>query len=149
MLRIRGLVIVVGMSTAAPVRTHSPLPVPAPFESAPPSVAKIEAAGLNVYYGHRRVLENVHIAIRSYEVTALIGPSGCFKSTFLRALNRMNDIVPGARAEGRVVIDRKDIYASSVDLSTCGGGSGWCSRNRTRSPSRSSTTSPTGCGSTI
>jgi phosphate transport system ATP-binding protein len=116
MLRIRGLIIVVGMSTAAPVRPHPPLQVRAPFESAPPSVAKIEVAGLNFYYGHRRVLENVDIAIRSNEVTALIGPSGCGKSTFLRTLNRMNEIVPGARAEGRVVIDREDIYAASVDV---------------------------------
>src|SRR3954462_13061740 len=77
---------------------------------------KIDVQGLNFYYGQRRVLQDVHVKIRRHEVTALIGPSGCGKSTFLRTLNRMNDIVPGARVEGTVAIDRKDIYAPSLDV---------------------------------
>lgn len=48
-------------------------------------------------------------------VTALIGPSGCGKSTFIRALNRMHDLTPGARVEGRVLLDGSDIYAPDVD----------------------------------
>jgi phosphate transport system ATP-binding protein len=80
------------------------------------ATAKIDVAGMNFYYGARRVLEEVSLKVRPNEVTALIGPSGCGKSTFLRSLNRMNDIVPGTRVEGSIVIDGQDIYAPSVDV---------------------------------
>jgi phosphate transport system ATP-binding protein len=80
------------------------------------ATAKIDVAGMNFYYGARRVLEQVSLKVRPNEVTALIGPSGCGKSTFLRSLNRMNDIVPGTRVEGSIVIDGQDIYAPSVDV---------------------------------
>jgi phosphate transport system ATP-binding protein len=81
----------------------------------PSGTAKIDVSGMNFYYGPQRVLEDVSVAIRANEVTALIGPSGCGKSTFIRSLNRMNDIVPGARVEGSIRIDGQDIYAPSVD----------------------------------
>src|SRR3981081_1669312 len=77
---------------------------------------KIQVAGMNFYYGPRRVLENIALDVQPNQVTALIGPSGCGKSTFLRSLNRMNDIVLGARVEGSVRIDGADIYAPSVDV---------------------------------
>jgi phosphate transport system ATP-binding protein len=98
----------------SPAAAPSPpgAPSPAPAETA----AKIAVAGLNFYYGPRRVLEQITVQIRPNEVTALIGPSGCGKSTFLRTLNRMNDIVPGARVEGTVALDGQDIYAASVDV---------------------------------
>jgi len=51
-------------------------------------------------------------------VTALIGPSGCGKSTFLRCLNRMNDTIPGARAEGQILLDGQDINVEGVDVVT-------------------------------
>jgi phosphate transport system ATP-binding protein len=104
------------MSTLTSPRTHpseTPM-VPAEPLAEPP--AKIDVAGLNFYYGDRRVLESINLKIRPNEVTALIGPSGCGKSTFLRTLNRMNDIVPGARVDGAVTIDSQDIYAPSVDV---------------------------------
>jgi phosphate transport system ATP-binding protein len=91
----------------------APVPAPGPATEA---AGKIDVAGLNFYYGTRRVLENITVTIRTNEVTALIGPSGCGKSTFLRTLNRMNDIVPGARVEGVIQIDGRDIYAASVDV---------------------------------
>ena len=75
-------------------------------------------------------------------MTALIGPSGCGKTTFLRSLNRMNDSVPGFRIEGQILYHGHDIYGATSTRSRCGGGSGWSSRNRTPSRSRSSTTSP-------
>ncbi len=89
-----------------------------PVSQAPvPAITpKIQVAGMNFYYGPRRVLENITLDVQPNQVTALIGPSGCGKSTFLRSLNRMNDIVPGARVEGSVRIDGADIYASSVDV---------------------------------
>src|SRR5690242_2142712 len=71
---------------------------------------------MSFYYGLHRVLSDISVRVHPNEVTALIGPSGCGKSTFLRSLNRMNDIVPGARVEGRVAIDGRDIYASSIDV---------------------------------
>ncbi len=77
---------------------------------------KIEVAGLNFYYGPKRVLEDINVRIQPHQVTALIGPSGCGKSTFIRSLNRMNDIVPGTRVEGSVCIDGRDIYAPAVDV---------------------------------
>src|SRR5260221_1967787 len=89
-------------------------PVPPP--PAPAVTPKIQVAGMNFYYGPRRVLENIALDVQPNQVTALIGPSGCGKSTFLRSLNRMNDIVLGARVEGSVRIDGADIYAPSVDV---------------------------------
>jgi phosphate transport system ATP-binding protein len=104
------------MSTIAPPRAHPPVAAAGPSGSAAQAPEKIDVAGLNFYYGDRRVLDDIHVKIRPNEVTALIGPSGCGKSTFLRTLNRMNDIVPGARVEGAVTIDGHDIYAPSVDV---------------------------------
>jgi phosphate transport system ATP-binding protein len=89
--------------------------VPSPEPALEPA-GKIDVAGLNFYYGPRRVLEQISVRVRPNEVTALIGPSGCGKSTFLRTLNRMNDIVPGSRVEGAITIDGQDIYASAVDV---------------------------------
>jgi phosphate transport system ATP-binding protein len=100
--------------TAIP-RAHPRETTAVPHESTGTPTPKIEVAGLNFYYGPRRVLEGITVKIRPNEVTALIGPSGCGKSTFLRTLNRMNDIVPGARVEGSVTIDGRDIYAAAVD----------------------------------
>jgi phosphate transport system ATP-binding protein len=80
------------------------------------SPIKISVADLDFYYGATRVLKKVSLEIPEHQVTALIGPSGCGKSTFLRTLNRMNDIIPGARADGRILLDGKDIYAKHVDV---------------------------------
>ena len=104
------------MSTLAPPRPQPPAPAAADNDVAVDAPVKIAVAGMNFYYGQRRVLEGINVKIRPNEVTALIGPSGCGKSTFLRSLNRMNDTVPGARMEGGISIDGKDIYASSVDV---------------------------------
>jgi len=104
------------MSTIAPPRAQPSVAAVEPSGSAAQAPEKIDVAGLNFYYGDRRVLDDIHVKIRPNEVTALIGPSGCGKSTFLRTLNRMNDIVPGARVEGAVTIDGHDIYAPSVDV---------------------------------
>ena len=77
---------------------------------------KIGVDRLNFYYGDKRALDGISIQIRSNLVTAFIGPSGCVKSTFLRTLNRMNDIIPATRVEGTVLIDRQSIYDSGVDV---------------------------------
>jgi phosphate transport system ATP-binding protein len=77
---------------------------------------KVQASGLNFFYGTKRALSDISIEIGANIVTAFIGPSGCGKSTFLRTLNRMNDIIPGTRVEGRVAIDGQDIYAPNTDV---------------------------------
>jgi phosphate transport system ATP-binding protein len=61
-------------------------------------------------------LSDISISIREREITALIGPSGCGKSTFLRCLNRMNDTIPGARIEGKVLLDGMDIHARGANV---------------------------------
>jgi phosphate transport system ATP-binding protein len=80
------------------------------------SDAKIEARKFSFYYGKRQALKDVNLRVCANQITALIGPSGCGKSTFLRALNRMNDTILGARAEGEVLLDGGNIYASGVDV---------------------------------
>jgi phosphate transport system ATP-binding protein len=77
---------------------------------------KIGVDRLNFYYGDKRALDGISIQIRSNLVTAFIGSSGCGKSTFLRTLNRMNDIIPATRVEGSVLIDRQSINDSGVDV---------------------------------
>ena len=79
-------------------------------------MGKIDVEDLRFYYDETLVLLGVSIEIKERQITALIGPSGCGKSTFLRCLNRMNDTIPGARAEGRVLLDGQDVYAPHVDV---------------------------------
>lgn len=76
---------------------------------------RIEAKNLNIYYGDFRAVEDVSITIEPRSVTAFIGPSGCGKSTFLRSLNRMHEVIPGARVEGQVLLDNTDLYGKNVD----------------------------------
>jgi phosphate transport system ATP-binding protein len=83
---------------------------------ATPAVPKVEVDGLSVSYDARRALDAISLRLRPHLVTAFIGPSGCGKTTFLRTLNRMNDIIPGARVEGRVRIDGRDIYSPGMDV---------------------------------
>ncbi|HIU88914.1 MAG TPA: phosphate ABC transporter ATP-binding protein [Candidatus Caccomonas pullistercoris] len=77
---------------------------------------KIEAKNVDFYYGSFHALKNISITIPNNEVVAFIGPSGCGKSTFLRLFNRMNDLIPGTRLTGQILIDGNDIYDKSVDV---------------------------------
>ena len=70
---------------------------------------------LSVYYGSFRAVRDITLPIGQNEITALIGPSGCGKTTFLRCLNRMNDLVESARIEGRVLYHGVDLYDPRVD----------------------------------
>ncbi|HTY72482.1 MAG TPA: phosphate ABC transporter ATP-binding protein PstB [Actinomycetes bacterium] len=76
---------------------------------------RIDVADLNVYYGKFRAVEGVTFSVEPRTITAFIGPSGCGKSTVLRSLNRMHEVLPGARTEGKVAIDGEDIYGPGVD----------------------------------
>jgi phosphate transport system ATP-binding protein len=76
---------------------------------------RIEVNDLNVYYSNFLAVEGVSLTIEPRTVTAFIGPSGCGKSTFLRTLNRMHEVIPGARVEGEVLIDGNNLYGPGVD----------------------------------
>ena len=75
----------------------------------------IEIEDLDFYYGSFQAVSGVNISFNKNQVTALIGPSGCGKSTVLRTLNRMNDLIPGTRADGKVIFKGKNIYEEDVD----------------------------------
>jgi phosphate transport system ATP-binding protein len=70
---------------------------------------------LDVYYGLAKAVAGVTCDIGANQVTAIIGPSGCGKSTLLRCFNRMNDLVPGARVEGKVLYHGHDVYGDGVN----------------------------------
>ena len=74
-----------------------------------------DVQNLAVYYGDFRAIRDVNLPIIRNEITALIGPSGCGKTTFLRCLNRMNDLIEVARVEGRVLYHGADLYDPRVD----------------------------------
>jgi phosphate transport system ATP-binding protein len=76
---------------------------------------RIDVSGLNCYYGKFLAVSDVSLEIEPRTVTAFIGPSGCGKSTVLRTLNRMHEVIPGARVEGKVALDGEDIYGAAVD----------------------------------
>ena len=77
---------------------------------------KIEIRHMNFFYGANQALYKVNLRVPEHKVTAFIGPSGCGKSTLLRCLNRLNDLVDGARVEGNILLDGQDIYGSDVDV---------------------------------
>ena len=75
----------------------------------------IDVTDLDIYYGDFLAVEGVNMTIKARSVTAFIGPSGCGKSTMLRSLNRMHEVIPGARVEGKVVVDGQELYAPTID----------------------------------
>jgi len=76
---------------------------------------KITVKNLNAWFGTKQVLHDIDIGIEKNGITAIIGPSGCGKSTFIRCLNRMHEVVPKAKASGKVLVDDKDIYDRDID----------------------------------
>ena len=70
---------------------------------------------LDVYYGSFLAVRDVNLQVRQHEITAFIGPSGCGKSTVLRCFNRMNDLIEGARVEGKVLYHGVDLYDDRID----------------------------------
>jgi phosphate transport system ATP-binding protein len=76
---------------------------------------RIDAKNLNIYYGKFKAVGDVNLTIEPRSVTAFIGPSGCGKSTVLRTLNRLHEVIAGARVEGDVLLDGENIYARDVD----------------------------------
>jgi phosphate transport system ATP-binding protein len=75
----------------------------------------IVVENLDIYYGDFHAVRGVDMLIGRNEITALIGPSGCGKSTVIRCFDRMNDLIPSARVEGKVLFHGQDLYAKDVD----------------------------------
>jgi phosphate transport system ATP-binding protein len=96
-----------GSTTVAPARAGAVVTQAAPG---------ISVTSLQAYYGVAHAIKDVTIEYAPNRVTAMIGPSGSGKSTVLRCLNRMHEEIPGARAEGTVMLDNDDIYGASVDV---------------------------------
>jgi len=76
---------------------------------------KVQLDQLNVYFGKTHAVKNVTMDFLANSVTAIIGPSGCGKSTVLRSINRMHDLTPSARVEGRILLDGLDIHDRKID----------------------------------
>jgi phosphate transport system ATP-binding protein len=76
----------------------------------------VSVTDLHAYYGSQESIKGISINFPANEVTALIGPSGSGKSTVVRCINRMHEEIPGARAEGKVLLDDLDVYDPKVDL---------------------------------
>jgi phosphate transport system ATP-binding protein len=74
--------------------------------------------GLSAYYGQQVAVKGIDIEFKANKVTAIIGPSGCGKSTMVRCINRMHEEIPGARAEGSVMLDQFDVYGAAVDVTS-------------------------------
>jgi len=89
---------------------------PVSSEPVPSSVPAVRVADFNAWYGEKQALKNIRLDIPACRVTALIGPSGCGKSTLLRWINRMNDTIPGARAEGLLEVHGSDVFAPDSDV---------------------------------
>jgi phosphate transport system ATP-binding protein len=105
------------MRLAEHPRSQVSIPPPPPEQrTETPRSPIVDVQNLDFYYGQKKALEGITMAIRPNLVTAFIGPSGCGKSTFLRTLNRMNDIIPGTRVDGKVLIAGRDIYGPGTDV---------------------------------
>jgi phosphate transport system ATP-binding protein len=76
---------------------------------------RIDVSGMSAYYGGFRAIDDISLTVEPRTVTAFIGPSGCGKSTVLRTLNRMHEVIPGARVEGKVLLDDVDLYGPAID----------------------------------
>lgn len=77
---------------------------------------KLRVQGFNFYYGPVQSLFKIDMEIPEHQVTAFIGPSGCGKSTLLRCMNRLNDLIEGARHEGNILLDDIDIFNPLIDI---------------------------------
>jgi phosphate transport system ATP-binding protein len=107
-----------GQAPAVETEEGAHLTVKVSRETEEPEVQResiFDVQDLSVYYGDFRAVRNVHLPILEHEITALIGPSGCGKTTFLRCLNRMNDLIEGARVEGKLLYHGVDLYDERVD----------------------------------
>jgi phosphate transport system ATP-binding protein len=102
------------VGAAPPTAPAADAPQPPPVRAQPGLGVRLQ--GLRAFYGQAEQVKGVDLEFKAGEVTAIIGPSGCGKSTLVRCINRMHEEIPGARAEGKVLLDDLDVYDPSVDV---------------------------------
>src|SRR5205807_383132 len=105
---------VVQMSTVTPPLVTPARPGPAERPEADREIV-FSVSDVDIYYGATRAVAGVNCDVGAHEITAIIGPSGCGKSTLLRCFNRMNDLIPGARVEGKILYKGHDVYGDGVN----------------------------------
>ena len=105
--------------TPAETRLPAEAPVPEVHAREPRSVSLADPVfrldDVSVWYGDYEAVRDVTMDVGRQQITAMIGPSGCGKSTIIRCLNRMNDLIPGARVDGKITYHEEDMYADYVD----------------------------------
>src|SRR6202049_4212774 len=103
---------------AAPERAKMSQPTapsrPSSSKSEATSKPKLQTVQLNFFYGDFQALHDINLQVPEKRITALIGPSACGKSTFLRTLNRINETVKSARYDGEVLIDGQNVLELDV-----------------------------------
>jgi phosphate transport system ATP-binding protein len=104
-----------GVSRGAAGQTQEPAAGAATAARAS-ATSSVRLEDLNAYYGANHAVKGVSLPFESGQVTAIIGPSGCGKSTMVRCVNRMHEEIPGARADGRVLLDQVDLYDPKIDV---------------------------------
>lgn len=80
------------------------------------NIGTLEARSFSFWYGKKQALKDISVLIPARSITALIGPSGCGKTTFLRSINRLNELIPGVRHEGDIYLDGSSIYRRDLDV---------------------------------
>src|SRR5258706_11090639 len=96
--------------------------------SVPAEEIRLKVEDLSIFYGDFRAVKDVNMSVKTNHVTSIIGPSGCGKSTFIRCLNRMHEVTPGGRVQGKVLSTVRIFTAPVSTRSTCAGGLAWFSR---------------------
>ncbi len=107
-----------GQAESPPPATPSASPGPAAGLDEMQATRHVRIEDLHAYYGSVHAVKGVNLAFEPGHVTAIIGPSGCGKSTMVRCVNRMHEEIPGARSEGKVLLDDVDLHAGNVDVVT-------------------------------
>jgi phosphate transport system ATP-binding protein len=107
-----------GQAESPPPATPSASPGPGAGLEEMHATRQVRIEDLHAYYGSVHAVKGVNLAFDPGHVTAIIGPSGCGKSTMVRCVNRMHEEIPGARSEGRILLDDVDLHASNVDVVT-------------------------------
>jgi phosphate transport system ATP-binding protein len=107
------------VSTRDPSAERMPSPRPTATSPSKPDANgahRVVLRQLHAYYGQRHAVKGIDVDFAANQVTAIIGPSGSGKSTVIRCINRMHEEIPGARAEGSVMLDELDVYEHGVDV---------------------------------
>ena len=79
-------------------------------------MSKIDVKNLNIWFDDNHVIKDVHLGLKPNTVTAVMGPSGCGKTTFIRAINRLNELIGGSRTTGEIWIDGENIYDKEIQV---------------------------------